>query len=374
MGNLFGDDDEILSEMEDEIGSILDAEENTPDVPEELTPRSNPDLFGHEEIEKHLLNEYLLGRLPHAIILAGTRGIGKATLAYRIAKFLFAQKNNTKTPETFHVSPENPVFKRVVSLGHSDILVIEREFDEKREKLKSEIPVDTARKIHPFLQKTAAEGGWRVVIIDGAEALNQNSQNAILKVLEEAPKDALLILTTSQPGAFLPTIRSRCRMVQMKSLGDETMSKLLSRNLPSLSSSDKVILLKMAEGSIGSAIEFYQNNGIQLYKEISQILETLPKLDMVKLHELAEKLGKSSAEISYYMAMNIILKFCENNIRSQYRGDLKQAVYGNQHFLNSWENISALIKNVDNFNLDKRQGIIGAFLTLQNPDYKGIAV
>jgi len=374
MGNLFGDDDEILSEMEDEIGSILDAEEITPDVLEELTPRSNPDLFGHEEIEKHLLNEYLLGRLPHAIILAGTRGIGKATLAYRIAKFLFAQKNNTKIPETFHVSPENPVFKRVVSLGHADILVIEREFDEKREKLKSEIPVDTARKIHPFLQKTAAEGGWRVVIIDGAEALNQNSQNAILKVLEEAPKDALLILTTSQPGAFLPTIRSRCRMVQMKSLSDDVMSKLLSRNLPSLSSADKVILLKMAEGSIGSAIEFYQNNGIQLYKEIFQILETLPRLDMVKLHELAEKLGKSSAEVSYYMAMNIILKFCENNIRSHYRGDLKQSAYGNQHFLSSWESISTLIKNIDNFNLDKRQGIIGAFLTLQNPDYKGIAV
>lgn len=372
MGNLFGDDDyEEAHEMEEEIASVLDANFSEP---EEFTPRSNPDLIGHEEIEGYLLKEYLDGRMPHAIILAGAKGIGKATLAYRLAKFLFAQNNSNNSPETLAVSSNNPAFRRVVSLGHADLLVVEREYDEKRERFKAEIPVDAARKVAPFLQKTSAEGGWKVVIIDGADSLNQNGQNAILKILEEAPKKSLLILTANQPGLFLPTIRSRCRVLSMNSLNREIMLSLLNKTIPSLSLEDKNILMEMGEGSIGTAIEFYRNDGIKLYKEISSMLSNLPKLDMVKLHELAEKLGKSSAETSYYMAINIILKFCENKIRAKSRNGLSESYQETSYFLNSWDKISALAKNIDKFNLDKRQGIMGAFLTLHDPEYKGIVI
>jgi len=396
MGGLFGDEIENINKSDE----VIDFSEAEQEKEIEITPRSNPDLFGHDKTEKLLLNDYKLGRLPHSIILAGAVGIGKATLAFRLARFLFSQsiddssaalfEDEDKTEiDNFYVSPNNPIFKRVVSAGHADLLVIEREFDSKRGRLKNEISVESVRKIHPFMHKTAAEGGWRVVIIDGAEGLNRSSQNALLKILEEPPKNAIIILTTSQAGAFLPTIRSRCRLLNMPALGANIVSELLDRIMPELGDGEKDILISIAEGSIGKAIKFYEEDGISLYRQLIDIISTIPNLDMVKLHELSDKIGRYGSEANYYTAMNIISGWCERQARAIARGQgVMQSIsasdseifkkitesYSPDHFLNAWEVITKLIKDVERYNLDKRQAVIGSFLALQNPNYKGIAI
>ncbi len=383
----------MASLFDDDKTDDLDAIEKEADaaVPEEVVPRVNPDFFGHEDIEKSLLQDCLTGRLPHAIVLAGASGIGKVTLAFRLARFLFSDGGDKQEaglfgeappPDSLYVAPEHPVFRRVASSGHADLLTIEREFDEKKGRFKNDISVDAVRRIHPFLRMTAAEGGWRVVIVDGAEYLNASSQNALLKVLEEPPKKTVLILTTGQPGSLLPTIRSRCRMVLMEPLSEKIIGDLLDRQVPNLGEEEKVLLSRLAQGSIGKALHFYQKDGIDLYHQLLDTISTMPELDMVKVHSLAEKLGKYGAEENYATATEILTGWCARQARAEVRGlspddilpddaEVFQKIGGlnpSGHFFRAWEKISQLVLQTKIYNLDKRQTIIGVFLALQKSE------
>src|SRR6516165_11749449 len=176
--------------------------------------RANPDLVGHESAERELRRLVEAGRLPHAILLSGPRGIGKATLAFRFARFLLANgddRTNAVAESGLAINPESGVFRRVAAGGHADLLPIERAYDPRRRRLRGEIVVEDAREITSFFRLTAAEEGWRIVIVDGAEEMNRSAANALLKVLEEPPRQALLLLVSHSPGRLLPTIRSRCR-------------------------------------------------------------------------------------------------------------------------------------------------------------------
>ncbi len=175
-------------------------------------PRENPNLIGHAPAEAAIRDALQGGRLHHAWLITGPEGVGKATLAYRFARALLAGASALDMPASA------PVFRRVAAGTHADLLTIEREWDEKKKRLKKQIAAETARMIPPFLHLTPAEGGWRVVILDGAEDLNPQSANALLKVLEEPPARAVLMLVCSAPGRLLPTIRSRCRHLALAPL------------------------------------------------------------------------------------------------------------------------------------------------------------
>ena len=377
MASLF-DDDET-----DDIEKEADAA-----VPVEVVPRANPDLSGHEDIEKSLLQDCLTGRLPHALVLAGSQGIGKATLAFRLARFLFSGRADQQEaglfgddplPVSLHVAPEHPVFHRVASSGHADLLTVEREFDEKKGCFKNNVSVESVRRIHPFVRMTAAEGGWRVVIVDGAEYLNASSQNALLKVLEEPPKKTVLILTTSQPGSLLPTIRSRCRMVLMEPLSEKTVSDLLDTRVQGLGADEKALLSRISHGSIGKALSFYKDDGVDLYRQLLDVVSTMPKLDMVMVHDLAEKLGKRGADESYATATEIMIGWCERQARAEVRGlptedilsgdaEIFQKIgdlHSSGYFFRVWEKISQIVLQTEISNLDKRMTIINTFLVLQ---------
>jgi len=374
MNNLFGDDitEDITADTAEVDKEFSTDDEDLADN-SEVTPRSNQELYGHEDIESKILNDFNQGRLPHAIALCGASGIGKATLAYRIAKFLLSRKSDDNKADSLFVPNSNPSVKRVLSKGHADLMVIEREYDEKKGRYKNDISVESIRKIHPFLSKTAAEGGWRVVIIDGAEALNRSSQNAILKVLEEAPSKTVIILTTSQPGSFLPTIKSRCRMINMLSLSNDIINKLIDTKLPNLNEAEKTAIVKISDGSIGAAIDFYNNDGAGLYNEIMSIIAQLPDINLLSLYQLSEKFQKPNTETLYEIAFNILLKFCEEISRNQARGyanDFEVPNYPKDHFLNAWENISKVKRQIENFNLDKQQGIIKAFMAMQDCNFE----
>ncbi len=235
--------------------------------PPALSPRANPDLLGHEAGERTLLAAAQGGRLAHAWLITGPAGIGKATLAFRFARYLLAggrhpgqgsllsaAGNEADEGTGLFVAPDHPAFRRVAGGGHADLLTIERSFDDRRDRLRREIVVDDVRAIGAFLAQTPAEGGWRIVVVDSADALNRNAANALLKGLEEPPDRALLLLVSDAPGGLLPTIRSRCRRLALQPLPTDIVNALLGRYQPQLDDAERAVLVDLAEGSIGRAL------------------------------------------------------------------------------------------------------------------------
>src|ERR1700730_11744738 len=230
-------------------------------------PRANPDLIGHEGAERELRRLDEIGRLPHAILLSGPRGIGKATLAFRLARFLLAsgEERNAVAERGLAIHPESGVFRRVAAGGHGDLLTIERAYDARRRRLRGEIVVEDAREITGFFRLTAAEEGWRIVVVDGAEEMNRSAANALLKVLEEPPRRALLLLVSHSPRPLLPTIRSRCRRVPLPGLRPPAEMQLLRRYRPELDEPEAEAPAMLCEGSGGRALEIADAGGLALY-------------------------------------------------------------------------------------------------------------
>ncbi len=289
---------------------MIDIDETDIEIPK---PRANPDLVGHEEAEKVLLDGFEAGRLAHAWLICGPRGIGKATLAYRFARYVLAKGKPESDQaglfgglpeldaesESLNISVDHPVFQRVVSGGHADIMSIERRVDEKSGKQKSEIVVDDVRPIGQFLGLTAAEGGWRVVVIDAADDLNRNAANALLKVLEEPPDRAVLLLVSHNPGRLLPTIRSRCQRLVLKPLEEATLQSVLLRNHPNLTPNEITDLARLAEGSVGRALILAEEGGVGLYREFIDLIAGLPALDTKALHAFGDKLARPGREEAF---------------------------------------------------------------------------
>ncbi len=270
--------------------------------PDILHPRLQPDLVGHEAAEKEYLGAWSGGRLAHAWLIGGPRGIGKATLAYRMARFALAQPTENSAadmfgapppPKSLQMSPNEPVFRRIAAMGHGDFRALERGWaDSKQTKRKTTIAVDDVREIGGFLSMTPAEGGWRAVVVDAADEMNPNSANAILKVLEEPPRRALLFLVAHNPDRLLPTIRSRCRRLDLKPLAATQVSMLLKRYRPSLDPREVAALSQLADGSIGRALELDDEGGVALFSELMTLLTDLPRLNITRLHALSDKVFK----------------------------------------------------------------------------------
>jgi DNA polymerase III subunit delta' len=263
-------------------------------------PRFNSYLIGHEGAEKRFLEAWTSGRLAHAWLICGQRGIGKATLAYRMARFVMSQGPEPHSgadlfgapaiPDTLQMSAETPVFRRIAALGHGDFRAIERGWsDTKQTKRKTVIGVDEVRSVGSFLKKTPAEGGWRVVLIDAADEMNSNAANAVLKVLEEPPRRALLFLVAHSPDRLLPTIRSRCRRLDLRPLVPGQVTALMNRYRPDLSAEDTAALAVLGDGSIGRALELADEGGVNLFRDLVNLLDGVPKLSITRMHALADK-------------------------------------------------------------------------------------
>jgi len=202
-------------------------------------PRENPDLEGHAAAEAQLLEAWRSGRLPHGWLFTGPQGIGKATLAYRFARFVLAGGGDGgglfgDAPSDLRLDPAHPIFHRVASGGHSDLMFLE--------KGKTVIKVEDVRAAGTFLSLTPGEGAWRVVIVDSADDLNTAAANALLKVLEEPPDRALLILVSHAPGSLPATVRSRCCRLPLHPLPEATVRGLLGRWRPALAEDDAAAL------------------------------------------------------------------------------------------------------------------------------------
>jgi DNA polymerase-3 subunit delta' len=373
------------------------------DVPE---PRANPYLAGHEAAEAALVEAHLQGKLPHAVIIGGPRGVGKATLAFRLARFLLSQGNGgpgllcAAPPSSLAIAADDRVFSRVASGGHADLLTIERginpskwkkrdappDADSRKRVLRDEIVVDDTREVANFLRLTAAEGGWRVVIVDSADDMNRNAANALLKILEEPPRRALLMLVSHAPGRLLPTIRSRCRKLTLKPLTESEVVRLIGRYRSDIAYDDGQALARLAQGSIGRALDLARAGGLDLYRTLLKLLDRLPELDAVALHGFADRLARADAEDAYRTVAELLTQWLARMIRAAARGAESGAEAGREgeivrgeldgmrrlaarrpldQWVEVWEKTVRLFAQADGLNLDRKQVVLGAFLALE---------
>lgn len=264
-------------------------------IPQAPHPRQTVALYGQEAAEARFLEALGSGRLPHAWLIGGPRGVGKATLAWRIARHLLAGGRGG----TLAMAPGDPVFAQVAALGSPRVFLCRRPWDAKARRLRTAITVDEVRALKGFFQLSATDGGWRVAIVDAADEMTDAAANALLKILEEPPARAVLLLVCHRPARLLPTLRSRCRHLVCAPLGAEALEQALRQAGHPLSD-DAAVLADLAGGSVGAAIGLIAQDGLALYGGIVALIAQAPALDRSRAIALAEACaGRGDGEARY---------------------------------------------------------------------------
>ena len=356
-----------------------------------MTPRENPYLIGQEEAERTLLAAWTSGRMPHSWLIGGVSGIGKATLAFRFARFVLARGGAgpaaggldifgapPPAPTSLYLAPDDPVFRRVRAGGHADLLTVERRYDDKRGKMKTEIAVDDVREVSAFMRRTSGEDGWRVAIIDGVEQMNASGHNALLKILEEPPKQALLLLVTETPGGLLPTIRSRCRKLLLRPLSESIIAGWLATNRPEIAEADR--LARLSEGSIGRALALAGSGGLELHRRLIAVLATLPRLNLKAAHAFADSVARKGEDDAWQTATGLLVWWLARLVKGMAEGQmpaeiaagegallsrLAAAQPGLDRWLEVWEKVAQLFARADAPNLDRKQVVLNALLCIE---------
>ncbi len=333
-------------------------------------PRENPDLLGHEWAERQFLDAWNAGRLPHAWLITGPRGIGKASFAFRTTRFVLAGGAaeaglfGETAPRSLAIAADHPVFRRVASGGHADLRTLERGVNPDTDRPRSVIVVDDVRAAGSFLSLTPAEGGWRVLVVDAADELNDSAANALLKMLEEPPNRALILLVSHAPGRLPGTIRSRCCRVALRPLGAETVRELLSRYRPDLEADDAATLTGLAEGSIGRALQLAEEGGLDLYRDLTALLEALPDMDTTAVHGFGDRLARRGAEDRFRIATELLGWWVARTIRAG-ASEMASRRGGLDRWMEVWDKINRLAVQSDALNLDRKQVMLNLFFALQ---------
>jgi DNA polymerase-3 subunit delta' len=344
-------------------------------------PRETRSLFGHEAAEQALAQAFAAGRMHHAWLLVGRAGIGKATLSYRLARHVLAKPDER---EPARRGLEIPVgcsaARQVDALSHAGLLVLRRPYDTKSKRFVGSIPIDEVRRLKSFLGLTAGEEAWRVVIVDSADELNLNAANALLKSLEEPPRRALFLLVSSEPSRLLPTIRSRCRRLDLQPLEGGSLRRAAQAAMaaadiepPNPSQWDR--LEQLAQGSVRRVLQLAGNGGLELYGRIESIFSLLPKVDWPSAHTLADSLGSGAQEQRYEAFFELFLERLAllTRVRAMGRGEPQELALatrlipegGLAAWAGLWESVLRDKAAADELNLDRRALILRAIVRLE---------
>ncbi len=341
-------------------------------------PRHTAGLVGHAEAEQTFVRAWRGGRLAHGWLISGPPGIGKATLAWHIARF--ALSGGAGAGEALSVDPSSPVFRQTAAGAHPDCRLVRRSINPKSKppKLRTEIAVDDIRALNPFLRRTAAQGGWRVVVIDAADEMNISAANALLKLLEEPPPQALILLISHAPSGLLPTIRSRCRALPLRPLTDSQVAEVIAGHVGvgDVAEEDLPIIARMAEGSPGRALALIESGGLAAYRDLLSTLATLPDIDIQRLMTMADNFGSAKGEGAYRTYTELLQWWLSALIRAGARQSTTAVLPEEQEmrtrllsrgldpWLAVWEKTRDLLARADAVNLDRKQVVLNVFFAL----------
>lgn len=320
-------------------------------------PAHTPALFGQNTAEMQFLDAFNTGRLHSGWLISGPRGTGKATLAWRIARFLLiaplAQDadmfGQPTTPQSLDIATDHPDLPLIASGAHPRLFVLRRGWNDKTDKLNSVITVDDVRALKSFFSMSAADGGRRVVIIDAADEMNINAANAILKLLEEPPKNTYLLLVCHQVSRLLPTIRSRCRALRCGLLQTGDMTSALKQ--AGFHNEGDAALAALSSGSVGEAIRLINHDGMALYAELIGLFAAGTRFDRPRAIKLAESCAGKASTARFDIALDLIDRFLARAARSGLQGPPQiQAAPGeaqlfgkiapDHHAAKAWANLS----------------------------------
>ena len=336
------------------------AEEETDPREVAWHPRHTKLLLGHLDAERRMRQAFGSGKLHHAWMISGPKGIGKASLAYRFAAYVLAAA--APVSDNLGIDLDSRTAHWLASRSHPDLFVLERNWDSKTKKLKSELAVDDARQLSEFFGLTAGSGGWRVAIIDAADDLNNASANALLKLIEEPPPKCLLLLVCNFPGRLLRTIRSRCLRIDLLPLSqDETMRVLTNLPLDEPPGHEALeVAAKLAGGSPGRGLELLGSTGAKSFAAF----QTMGTMTAASLVEFGNRFGSRASTADDF---EIFFSLLEGWTGSQAR---KAGIAGRGHAMaDAYMAIGHSIRQTNALNLDRRQAVINA-LSLINEAMK----
>ena len=340
-----------------------------------LSPCENTYLIGHDEEIQRFLHAYNSGVLHHGWLIMGDEGIGKATFAYKIARFLLTAEGTQKY-ESLEISPDHPVMAQVIQQSHPDLKVLERDYtetdkkklikainqgDEVDEEMKQSlkrsnvIKVEDVRDVVAFLMKKSFNDSWRVVIVDSVDDLNTASANALLKILEEPPLKSILLLISHNPGRVLPTIRSRCTKLMLSPLKTDEVAMLLRRYKPEIAEKDVQALAKISGGSIGRALKYAENDALLMYASIQKICYSGARGNGGMMVDLANEVAGD--EDVWSLFSELVCRFIRQTFPEFNKKRELYAVY---------ENVLKILDETERLNMDKKQAVLQILNELQS--------
>ncbi len=353
--------------MTDDVSNLA-AWDRIDGIPDPLETRS---VVGHECTLDQLCERYASGKMHHAWLLSGPKGIGKATLAARFAGQVLRNPEPEKAPKNYIQPPETDAIEgRIIRGAHPNLLLMRRPWNERDKKWRSDLTVDEIRRTISFFGTSSAESGWRVAIVDTADDLNASSANALLKILEEPPANTILLILANLPGRSLSTIRSRCQRLALKALDEDQIVEAL-RAIPMFSDSDENELrqaAKLSGGSVRRTILIHTENGVELDERLRTLAEKNGQPDWSAIHKLAGELSPANRNERYRLFLDLTHDYLSQKIRLNARSDSDQShvefstdISELAGWTDVWEKTRHSAEQTDAYNLDRKQVILNLF-------------
>jgi DNA polymerase-3 subunit delta' len=328
-------------------------------------PEAQDDWYGGPAVERLLIEAYRGGRMHHAWLIGGPKGIGKATLAYRFARFALAYPDPSAAPdvETLAVSPEAPAARKIAAGSHPNLLTLSRPYDEKNKRFLSSLSIDEVRRTIPFFGSTAGEAGWRIAIVDSADDMNVNAANALLKILEEPPKRSLFLVLSHAPGRLLPTIRSRCRRLDLEPLPADAIERALARHTDADAEARR-FAAEAGRGSLRRAIRFLDEDVAAIGRAFASAIGSMPELNASSAHALGDIVAQRGADEAFEGFQDLVFDWLARRARGEDEpaelGALPPAAVAVPlaAWAEVWEKVRLASAEVEALNLDRKQFVL----------------